>query len=228
MPSIDALEYSLINYGFKNETPNTYLLDKTLEHNNCLDLQKCSWRIYIHRAMPWFLAFLFGMIALFLFLERSTSSVRMSEAGFVTEFSKFYFLYLLKILTKALDHQAVIPLQNIQFTGSPHFYHNGTSWRQPINQSLPWPENVQYFGEPSPEVDANWDKLIGGRYFSLSEEEAIEAWGEKYHEYVDELLGGYTAGLVICCLNKCFLTKTYSFEMFHTLHCVVRCQVLIT
>jgi hypothetical protein len=56
---------------------------------------------------------------------------------------------------------------------------------------------VQYFGEPSLEIDSNWDKLSGRTLFSLSEDEAIKAWGDKYSEYVDEYFGGYTAMLVI-------------------------------
>jgi hypothetical protein len=50
------------------------------------------------------------------------------------------------------------------------------------------------FGSPSPEIDANWGRLIGDRYFSISEDEAKRAWGDKRHEYVDEWAGGYTAG----------------------------------
>jgi len=52
---------------------------------------------------------------------------------------------------------------------------------------------MNLFGPPSPEIDANWDQLIGKRYFSISEEEAVEAWGPKRHEYIDHLQGGYTA-----------------------------------
>jgi len=63
---------------------------------------------------------------------------------------------------------------------------------------------LELFGEPNPQIDANWEKLIGGRYVSISEEEATRAWGHKRHEYVDQELGGYTAGL----------------DMFHILHCV--------
>ncbi|PVH73924.1 hypothetical protein DL98DRAFT_389913, partial [Cadophora sp. DSE1049] len=97
-----------------------------------------------------------------------------------------------------------IPLERIRFTGSPNFYHNGTPWRYPTDTTAKWPENMKLFGEPSAEIDHNWERLIGRRYVSMSEKEAIRAWGEKRHEYVDERLGGYTAGL----------------DMFHNLHCV--------
>jgi hypothetical protein len=50
------------------------------------------------------------------------------------------------------------------------------------------------FGSLSSEIDDNWERLIGGRYFSISEEEATREWGENRHEYVDERKGGYSAG----------------------------------
>jgi len=39
----------------------------------------------------------------------------------------------------------------------------------------------------------------------MSEQEAVKAWGDKRHEYVDEGLRGYTASL----------------DIFHNLHCLV-------
>ena len=65
---------------------------------------------------------------------------------------------------------------------------------KPWDESTPWPENVRYFGEPSPEIDENWSKLIGLRYFSISEEEAKSIWPDNYNDYIDQLQGGYTAG----------------------------------
>lgn len=75
-----------------------------------------------------------------------------------------------------------------------------------VDKHAHWPENHQFTGEPSNEIDDNWLDLIEDRYFSISEEEAIQAWGDRRHEYVDEDHGGYTAGL----------------DVFHTLHCLVR------
>jgi hypothetical protein len=89
---------------------------------------------------------------------------------------------------------ATIPLEQVRFTGSPQFSPNGSMSHKPFDPSISWPENVHYFGEPSPEIDANWEKLIEFRYFSISEEEAKSVWGDGYHEYVDQLQGGYTAG----------------------------------
>ncbi|KUI64132.1 hypothetical protein VM1G_10894 [Cytospora mali] len=97
-----------------------------------------------------------------------------------------------------------VPLREVRFSGSPHFYANGSSWRDPVDPTAPWPENMQLLGDPSPEVDENWKQYIGKRYFSISEEEATRAWGDKRHEYIDQRHGGYTAGL----------------DVFHNLHCI--------
>lgn len=75
----------------------------------------------------------------------------------------------------------------------------------PVDKHARWPENHKFTGAPSAEIDGNWMDLTEDRYFSISEEEAIEAWGDRRHEYVDEVRGGYTAGL----------------DVFHTLHCLV-------
>lgn len=75
----------------------------------------------------------------------------------------------------------------------------------PVDKTAKWPENHRFVGEPSAEIDDNWMGLLEDRYFSISEEEAAEAWGDRRHDYVDEEHGGYTAGL----------------DVFHTLHCLV-------
>jgi hypothetical protein len=67
-------------------------------------------------------------------------------------------------------------------------------YRDDRNQSSPWPENVQLFGEPSPTIDANWDRILEGRYFSISVEDAKRAWGDQYLSFVNQLKGGWSAG----------------------------------
>jgi hypothetical protein len=65
----------------------------------------------------------------------------------------------------------------------------------PLNTSAPWPENRQYFGEPTRAIDENWDELIGGRYFEITEEEARRTLGkDKYTEYWDGTRQRYEAG----------------------------------
>jgi hypothetical protein len=87
-----------------------------------------------------------------------------------------------------------IPLERVRFKGSPHFHANGTGYLDPVDGTRPWPEDMVLFGPPSQEIDNNWERLIGNRYFSVSEEEAKMAWGDKRHEYVDQRRGGYSAG----------------------------------
>lgn len=99
-----------------------------------------------------------------------------------------------------------MPLEKKRFTGSPLFDDNGTMVAAPVDKHADWPENHLFTGEPSQQIDDNWEDLIEDRYFSISEEEAVEAWGERRFDYVDEERGGYTAGL----------------DVFHTLHCLVR------
>ncbi|KIW98977.1 uncharacterized protein Z519_00640 [Cladophialophora bantiana CBS 173.52] len=64
------------------------------------------------------------------------------------------------------------------------------------------PENVRYFGEPSPEVDQAWAELIGpAMQFSMSREEA-EALAVKSYEHPKD-------GFLV------------TPDVLHTLHCVV-------
>ncbi|KAK3390698.1 hypothetical protein B0H63DRAFT_519909 [Podospora didyma] len=147
--------------------------------------------------LPWLLSIFFAVVSLCLLLERrgTTNSLGTYEDGFSTG-----------IITPSK-----IPLEQIRFRRGPHFFPNGTAWLDPVDKTAPWPENIKLFGPPSPEIDANWGKLIGGRYFSISEEEAIRAWGDDRFQYVDELQGGYSAGL----------------EVFHTLHCLNALRIML-
>jgi len=87
-----------------------------------------------------------------------------------------------------------VPLELVIMRRSPKFDINGTGFLDPVDEKAPWPENMVLFGTPSEDIDDNWERLIGDRYFSVTEEEATRAWGDKRHEYVDEEEGGYTAG----------------------------------
>ncbi|KAH8678365.1 hypothetical protein BX600DRAFT_431648 [Xylariales sp. PMI_506] len=141
--------------------------------------------------VPWALAIAFASLSLFLFMNPQNASDRglgTYEDGFTTD-----FLF-----------SSEVPLERKRFTRSPEFYDNGTAWMPPVDYTSPWPENVNYVGEPSPEIDANWEQLIKGRYFLLTEQEAERAWGDKRHDYIHQELGGYVA----------------TFDMFHILHCL--------
>jgi hypothetical protein len=99
---------------------------------------------------------------------------------------------------------ARIPLEIVRFGGSPIFDENGTMHTPPVDKTANWPENLDFTSQTK-EADDNWLELLEDRYFSISEEEAVGAWGEDRHAYVDQDRGGYTAGL----------------DVFHTLHCLV-------
>ncbi|CAA9966493.1 DUF3328 domain containing protein [Pyrenophora teres f. maculata] len=100
-----------------------------------------------------------------------------------------------------------------------------------------------YVGEPSPEIDAAWNAIIGGEghYFSVSEAEAVELWGADYERFRDRSHGGWTGTLdmfhCLHCLNQLrkALRRDYYPEeryrgMVHQLHCidhlrqVIQCQ----
>ncbi|KAF5627486.1 hypothetical protein F52700_8412 [Fusarium sp. NRRL 52700] len=151
--------------------------------------QRWNLLCFIVYVLPWVLTLIFAILTVFLAAKlRTQSHLGTYGTRFRTGFS--------------LPIQ--IPLEEVQFRGSPHFYANGTPWMKDPEESATWPENAQYVGEPSHEIDENWQRLIGKRYFSISEDEAKRAWGDRRREFVDQNMGGYTAG----------------FDMFHTLHCI--------
>ena len=82
-----------------------------------------------------------------------------------------------------------IPLQEVTFTGTPKFFENGTSYTDEVDRNAPWPNNETYFGTPSDEIDAAWDKLLKPLVMTFTEEEAKATWGERYMEYHSEELG---------------------------------------
>lgn len=69
---------------------------------------------------------------------------------------------------------------------------------------IPHPDPIKYVGEPSDEIDQNWERLTWGRYIVISEQEAHASWGRDIDQYWDNDRNGYVAGL----------------DMFHTLHCL--------
>ncbi|WDK18394.1 hypothetical protein CGRA01v4_09679 [Colletotrichum graminicola] len=94
-----------------------------------------------------------------------------------------------------------IHLQEKWFEGSPVFHDDGQEY-------VPEPEDgdqrPKYVGEPSKEIDHNWEQLHWGRFFLLSEEEARSAWGPDYTKFWAPREGGYVAAL----------------EVMHTVHCL--------
>ncbi|KAK4059869.1 hypothetical protein Trihar35433_10413 [Trichoderma harzianum] len=92
-----------------------------------------------------------------------------------------------------------IELEIVTFTGAPVFMENGTF-------HVPNPGKTTYTGPPSPEIDSAWEEITAGRYFRITAEEAIEAFGSASDVYWNDKVGGYMAGI----------------DMFHALHCLNR------
>ncbi|EME78253.1 uncharacterized protein MYCFIDRAFT_144082 [Pseudocercospora fijiensis CIRAD86] len=89
-------------------------------------------------------------------------------------------------------------IEQRRFTGSVGFLPDGT-------KTLVFdPAEPVYVGDPSPEIDRNWDELVEDRYWSISEDEAKMLWGVGHERYRDHAKGGYTGG----------------FDVFHMLHCL--------
>ena len=97
-------------------------------------------------------------------------------------------------------------VERLTYTGGPDFYENGTMY-------IPHPAADVFAGEPSPEIDANWERLTKGkqcpttsqphcskvrlgRYFLIPESEAQETFGADYRSFYNEDVQGYEIGCV--------------------------------
>lgn len=56
------------------------------------------------------------------------------------------------------------------------------------------PDEKIYVGDSWEEIDRNWEELLWGRYFSISEEEARALWPDDYLDYMDPIKSGWTGG----------------------------------
>lgn len=92
-----------------------------------------------------------------------------------------------------------VEIEPIKFKSAVDFEMDGTEFL------VAQPGDKKYVGDDFAEIDKNWEELLWGRYFSLSEDEARVLFGEdEYVDYVDHLRSGWTGG----------------FDMFHQLHCL--------
>jgi hypothetical protein len=48
-----------------------------------------------------------------------------------------------------------VEVEEVQFTGTPKFFPNGTAYLEPDGHL------EKYFGKPSPEIDDAWSALVG-------------------------------------------------------------------
>ncbi|EUC26853.1 hypothetical protein COCCADRAFT_113195 [Bipolaris zeicola 26-R-13] len=134
---------------------------------------------------------------------------------------------------RVITPSQVFELTQTVFTGGVDFTPDGEEVLGPS----------RYVGEPSPEIDAAWDAIIGGEshYFSVSEDEAVKLWGKDFERYRDRIRGGWTGTLdlfhCLHCLNqlrKALRRDIYPEEKYrgtvHQLHCidhlrqVIQCQ----
>lgn len=182
--------------AFEEKDTETPYSDQNSEDEPFIESRLSKRGSRLRTQLPWLLCAFFAtttaVLAVLLIQYRRMDSSRPDKY----EFRKFYEIHMqisVKLTCDLVDPNS-IPLVDIKFTGSPLFDANGVMQHKPYDKNTPWPENVPYFGQPSPEIDDNWQRLIGSRYFSLSEEEAKRVWPDKYKDYVDELEGGYTAG----------------------------------
>ena len=76
----------------------------------------------------------------------------------------------------------------MRFTTPVNFLPNGTE------VLVKKPGEKLYSMETTPDVDANWNELLWGRYFSISEDEAKTLWGDDYRNYEDPVRSGWTGG----------------------------------
>jgi hypothetical protein len=70
----------------------------------------------------------------------------------------------------------------VKFTGTAVFEEGGVAYRERV------PGTKEYIGAGD-EVDKNWDELIKGRYFYLTEEEAKVQWPTNYKQYYHDDMG---------------------------------------
>ncbi|KAI0891002.1 hypothetical protein F4806DRAFT_484289 [Annulohypoxylon nitens] len=119
---------------------------------------------------------------------------------FITSFNSWYHQherYETGFREEKLLPSNLIQLEQVRFKLPVDFAPNGDEFL------VAQPGDESYIGITE-EVDAAWKKLLWGRYFSISETEAKQLWGNEYQEYWDHHRSGYTAG----------------FDMFHQLHCL--------
>ncbi|KAF3809449.1 hypothetical protein GCG54_00012730 [Colletotrichum gloeosporioides] len=96
----------------------------------------------------------------------------------------------------------LIELEEKWFEASPAFLDDGFEYVPEREDGTP---RTKYVGEPTKDIDHNWEQLHWGRFFLLTEDEAKKAWGPGYEKYWAPREGGYIAA---------------SLEVMHTVHCL--------
>ncbi|TIC95047.1 hypothetical protein CH35J_008771 [Colletotrichum higginsianum] len=143
----------------------------------------------------------FRLVASFYFattvLFATLSAYLYAQVHFQGRFGSFQSGYR----TELEPAKHLIEVEEKWFEASPAFLDDGFEY---IPEREDGTQRLKYVGEPSKEIDHNWEQLHWGRFFLLSEEEARAAWGPDYTKYWAPREGGYVAAL----------------EVMHTVHCL--------
>lgn len=201
--------------GFEKTETDAFIPDSRSSFDTDLDPAsrprnaQARRRLIQSSMIPWILTCLFALTSFLLLLERY--GIR-KFGTYEDKLSTDLCMFVSDVTDDCPSDKKLtsgslrrVPLEVKRFVGSPKFDQNGTMWMDTVDPTAKWPENLSFTGDLSDEIDENWNQIVEDRYFSVSEDEAIAAWGDRRHEYVDEVYGGYTAGL----------------DVFHTLHCLV-------
>ena len=161
-----------------HQAEDDYLLDEVLPS------PALSHRLQAQRMLPWAIATLTASV---LFALAGSFAIRDSWRAKLGSFESGYDNEL-RLATPS------IRTSHVKFTGGIKFHDNGTMFRD----NGP---GKAYVGPMSPELDANWDTLIGKRYLAFTEEQKSTFQIELERSAEDRL---YRAGP----------------DVFHCLHCV--------
>ncbi|KAJ4424905.1 hypothetical protein N0V82_000408 [Gnomoniopsis sp. IMI 355080] len=136
-----------------------------------------------------------GFIAAFCLGSLSTATIGYFQSGIQTS---TFGLYEKGWIEEKLIPPESIQIEQVRFKSPVDFEMDGHEFL------VVEPDEKIYVGDSWDEIDRNWEELLWGRYFSISEDEAKSLWPDKYLEYVDPIKSGWTGG----------------FDVFHQLHCL--------
>jgi hypothetical protein len=111
------------------------------------------------RAIPWIISFLFALLSFLLWMQHSKAAHSGAFGrGYATDFGMLLFLAMRCFADSSVEvpSKEAIELELVTFTGGPAFGEDGEFY-------VPNLGNVDYIGDPSPEVDDAWAKLINGQ-----------------------------------------------------------------
>ncbi|OCL04907.1 hypothetical protein AOQ84DRAFT_107626 [Glonium stellatum] len=174
-----------------------YLIDdESWENNEAIHMKPPTlrWQTLSRSfpTVPWLISAFFAIVSLYQYLA-SQDSRGTFKSGWQTEFE---------------PARSTIKLERAHFRGSPNFTAEGVLY-------ISNPDPTRYVGQPSEIIDMNWERLIGARYFLLTESEARQSLGvgdeEDISQYWSPSLGGYVATIGMLHTLDCLLTMRKAF-----------------